>query len=114
MCPGTAEACQCFFNKKKLTYATVYTLLCSLGGRVVQGNNSRIRRRLRCLFLIRFFVSVARGLVISGILILLLPILAGANALWFAMPITKFLVAIYAAMRISQLSSLQTTPKTAS
>ncbi len=33
-----------------------------------------------------FIVSVARGLVISGILILLLPILTGADSLWFAMP----------------------------
>ncbi len=31
-----------------------------------------------------FVVSVARGLVISGVLILLLPVLAGAEALWLA------------------------------
>jgi len=43
-----------------------------------------------------FIVSVARGLVISGVLILLLPVLAGADALWFAMPITELAVAIYA------------------
>ena len=36
-----------------------------------------------------FVVSVARGLVISGVLILLLPVLAGAEALWLAMPITE-------------------------
>ena len=40
-----------------------------------------------------FIVSVARGLVISGILILILPVLFGADALWFAMPITELLVA---------------------
>lgn len=36
-----------------------------------------------------FLISVARGLVLSGILIFLLPIIAGANAIWFAMPITE-------------------------
>ena len=43
-----------------------------------------------------FVVSVSRGLVISGILILLLPALAGADALWFAMPITELFTAVYA------------------
>lgn len=47
-----------------------------------------------------FVVSVARGLVISGLLILLLPAVAGAQALWFAMPITELLVAVYAAARM--------------
>ena len=41
-------------------------------------------------------VSVARGLVISGILILLLPALVSASAIWFAMPITELLAAVYA------------------
>ena len=47
-----------------------------------------------------FIVSVARGLVISGILILLLPQTAGADALWLAMPITEVLVAVYAALHM--------------
>lgn len=47
-----------------------------------------------------FMVSVARGLVISGVLIMVLPILTGADSLWFAMPITEFLVMIYAATTI--------------
>ena len=42
-----------------------------------------------------FVVSVARGLVVSGVLILALPVVLGANALWLAMPITELLVAIY-------------------
>lgn len=42
-----------------------------------------------------FIVSVARGLVVSGALILALPAVLGANALWLAMPITELLVAIY-------------------
>lgn len=44
-----------------------------------------------------FTVSVARGAVISGILILLLPAIAPANFLWFAMPITELIVAIFVA-----------------
>lgn len=42
-----------------------------------------------------FIVSVARGLVVSGIMIYLLPVVAGADALWFAMPITEAIVAVY-------------------
>ena len=47
-----------------------------------------------------FVVSVARGLVISGALILLLPTLAGPDSLWLAMPITELLVAVYAVLAI--------------
>lgn len=49
-----------------------------------------------------FIVSVSRGAVISGILICTLPIVFGANAIWFAMPITELLVAIYVTMRMAQ------------
>lgn len=42
-----------------------------------------------------FIVSISRGLVISGILILLLPVIAGADSIWFAMPLTELLVAVY-------------------
>ena len=42
-----------------------------------------------------FIVSVSRGLVVSGILIFLLPIAAGADSIWFAMPLTELLVAVY-------------------
>ena len=45
-------------------------------------------------------MSVARGLVISGGLILVLPALAGADALWLAMPVTELLTAVYAAWAI--------------
>lgn len=41
-----------------------------------------------------FFVSVSRGLVVSGILIYTLPVLLGADSIWFAMPVTEVLVAI--------------------
>lgn len=47
-----------------------------------------------------FVVSVARGLAISGILILLLPALVSADAIWFAMPVTELLVMLYAAAMI--------------
>lgn len=43
-----------------------------------------------------FFVSVARGLVISGALIFLLPEVLGPAAIWWAMPVTELLVACYA------------------
>lgn len=42
-----------------------------------------------------FLVSVARGLVLSGILILILPALR-REALWLAMPMTEALTAVYA------------------
>ena len=41
-----------------------------------------------------FVVSVARGLVLSGALIMLLPLI-NPDAMWLAMPITELLVAIY-------------------
>lgn len=41
-----------------------------------------------------FVVSVARGMVISGLLILILPLIAPAASIWFAMPITELLVVI--------------------
>ena len=42
-----------------------------------------------------FIASVARGLVISGILIYLLPAVFTGNAIWFAMPVTELIVAFY-------------------
>ena len=44
-----------------------------------------------------FIVSVGRGAVISGILICLLPLVAGADSIWFAMPITELITAVYVA-----------------
>lgn len=41
-----------------------------------------------------FLVSVLRGCVISAFFILTLPVLAGVNAIWFAMPLTELLVAV--------------------
>lgn len=45
-----------------------------------------------------FVVSVSRGMVISGALIFLLPVVAGADSLWFAMPVTELIVAVYVAV----------------
>ncbi len=47
-----------------------------------------------------FIVSVARGLVLSGALIYLLPVLAGADSIWFAMPITELVVSFYVINRM--------------
>ncbi len=52
-----------------------------------------------------FVVSVARGAVLSGILIYLLPTLFAPAALWFAMPVTELAVAIYAAVRMMQFTN---------
>ncbi len=52
-----------------------------------------------------FIVSVARGLVISGALILLLPRLAGADSLWLAMPVTELLVMLYAASTVKKYTA---------
>ncbi len=52
-----------------------------------------------------FVVSVARGLVISGILILILPAAAGADSLWLAMPITELTVMFCAAALIKKYTA---------
>lgn len=49
-----------------------------------------------------FIVSVARGAVLSGILIYLLPAVFGADAIWFAMPVTELIVAIYVVVKMKQ------------
>ena len=51
---------------------------------------------------VAFIISVARGLIISGILILILPLIAGASSLWLAMPITELLIAVYVAINIKK------------
>lgn len=49
-----------------------------------------------------FTVSVPRGAVVSGILIFLLPAVAGADSIWYAMPITELLAAVYAAVMMKR------------
>lgn len=41
-----------------------------------------------------FIVSLSRGLIISGVLILTLPTLFGNSAMWFAMPVTELITAV--------------------
>ena len=50
-------------------------------------------------------VSLARGAVVSGILIMLLPLIAGANSIWYAMLITEVLVAAYCAWRMAKATT---------
>ena len=51
---------------------------------------------------ISFIVSVSRGAVISGVLIYLLPLICGADSIWFAMPITELIVAIFVAIMMTR------------
>jgi putative MATE family efflux protein len=48
---------------------------------------------------VSFIISVGRGLVISGILIYLLPLIS-PDMIWFTMPITEVIIAIYAIIQI--------------
>lgn len=47
-----------------------------------------------------FIVSIARGCVISGALILLLPVTLGKNSLWYSMLVTEFVVAVFVVLQI--------------
>ena len=58
-----------------------------------------------------FVVSVSRGAVISGILICILPAVAGASAIWFAMPVTELLVAVYVTIRMVQYTKAMSAEK---
>jgi len=49
-----------------------------------------------------FAVSVARGAAVSGALILVLPAAVGADAIWFAMPITELLVAVFVGIMMAR------------
>lgn len=42
-----------------------------------------------------FIVSVSRGAVIIGILIMILPVIATGNAIWWTMPLTEPITACY-------------------
>lgn len=54
---------------------------------------------------VSFIVSVVRGLVVSGALILLLPPLLGADALWYAMPLTELVTAVYVAASMKKYTA---------
>ena len=47
-------------------------------------------------------ISLARGCFLSGASIVLLPRLLGANAVWYAMPLTEVLVAVYVLKKLTE------------
>ena len=49
--------------------------------------------------------SIARGAVISGAMILLLPVILGANSIWYAMLITEILVALFSVYYMRKCNS---------
>ena len=51
-----------------------------------------------------FVVSVARGLVISGLFIMILPLIFEPSSIWLAMPFTEVIVALYAAFRMKKFT----------
>lgn len=53
---------------------------------------------------ISMVASLLRGVVISGVMIVLLPLLFGANSVWYAMLITEILVALFNAYCIKKLN----------
>lgn len=59
-----------------------------------------------------FIVSVARGAIISGILIMLLPAVVPAASIWFAMPITELIVALFVFALMAQYTNRLTNRST--
>lgn len=59
---------------------------------------------------ISFVVSVSRGMLISGALILILPVVFPADSIWLAMPITELVTAVFVMWKMG--SFIKTTRKT--
>lgn len=59
-----------------------------------------------------FIVSVARGAIISGILIMLLPAVVPTASIWFAMPITELIVALFVFVLMAQYTNRLTNRST--
>lgn len=59
-----------------------------------------------------FIVSVARGAIISGILIMLLPAVVPAASIWFAMPTTELIVALFVFALMAQYTNRLTNRST--
>ncbi len=51
---------------------------------------------------ISLVASLGRGVVVSGILILVMPALFGADAIWLAMPVTEVLIAAFSAWQMKR------------
>lgn len=47
-----------------------------------------------------FIISIMRGLIVSGTLIFFLPLVLTSNFIWFAMPITEFIIFLYVALKM--------------
>lgn len=47
-----------------------------------------------------FIISVQRGLIVSGICILIFPVLFGSSMLWMAMPVAELITVIYVARKL--------------
>ena len=58
-----------------------------------------------------FIASVARGLVISGILIYILPAAFGGSTIWFAMPVTELIVVVYVIYEMMKYTKQLSTEK---
>ncbi len=52
-------------------------------------------------------ISLARGIVLSGIILVLLPLVFGGNAIWWTMPITELIVAVYVTIKIAKTLAKQ-------
>lgn len=52
-----------------------------------------------------FLISVSRGLILSGFLIYVLPVIAGADAIWFTMLITEVLVTVMVVFMIRKYTA---------
>lgn len=52
-------------------------------------------------------ISLARGIVLSGIILVLLPLMFGGNAIWWTMPITELIVAVYVTIKIAKTLAKQ-------
>ena len=63
------------------------------------GNTESVARTLAQLQS-AFVVSISLGLLISGVLILVLPLFADAWSLWLAMPLTELITAVYVIRKI--------------
>ena len=52
-------------------------------------------------------ISVSRGIVISGALIMLLPLILGSNPVWWAMPIAEAVTAVYVTASIVRVKAFK-------
>lgn len=56
---------------------------------------------------VSLMISLMRGVVISGALVLVLPLIIGEESIWYAMPITEITIAFYIVLQMSKYERLQ-------